>query len=412
MTDAHEDALPPTGPTPPPAPPAAPLIAPPLPPQPAWGQQQAQQPQWGPPQPPQPQWGQQQPQWGAYGAALPGSAPGWTPPPKPGLIPLRPLSFATILGAPYQLLRRNPKATFGSALLIQLIVAVASTVIVLPLAFVAATRLQNARAAEVGTIMAGTIGWVILGMLVLVVLSVLSTAMLQGVIVLEVARASLGEKLSLGALWKQVLRRLLPLSAWVLLLGAAFLLAAAIIVAIAVALFSAGQGFLAAGVVFSILGVLGLIVLFAWLYTKTVFVPCAIVLERRGIGASVARSWSLTRGAFWKIFGTNLLVLVMVNVAANIVTAPLSLIVGFASAALDPNGTGQGIFISIGATFLSLIISIIVGSIASVVQSATIALLYIDQRMRREGLDLELQRFVEQRAAQVPGADPYLTPVA
>ena len=38
---------------------------------------------------------------------------------------------------------------------------------------------------------------------------------------------------------------------------------------------------------------------------------------------------------------------------------------------------------------------LIVGAVASVVQSATTALIYIDLRMRKEGLDLELVQFVE-----------------
>ena len=41
--------------------------------------------------------------------------PGWTPPPKPGLIPLHPLSFGTIIGSSFRVMRRNPGPTFGMA---------------------------------------------------------------------------------------------------------------------------------------------------------------------------------------------------------------------------------------------------------------------------------------------------------
>ena len=34
----------------------------------------------------------------------------WTPPPKPGLLPLRPMGFGTLLWAPFRTLRRNPAA--------------------------------------------------------------------------------------------------------------------------------------------------------------------------------------------------------------------------------------------------------------------------------------------------------------
>jgi hypothetical protein len=46
-----------------------------------------------------------------------------------------------------------------------------------------------------------------------------------------------------------------------------------------------------------------------------------------------------------------------------------------------------------------------------VVQSATTALIYLDLRMRKEGLDLRLQRFVEDRAAgRAEASDPYVLP--
>ena len=46
-------------------------------------------------------------------------------------------------------------------------------------------------------------------------------------------------------------------------------------------------------------------------------------------------------------------------------------------------------------------------AIGAVVTGATTALLYVDPRMRREGLDLELARYVETPAEQRAG-DPFL----
>ena len=43
---------------------------------------------------------------------------------------MRPLGFGTLLWAPFQVLRRNPKATFGSALIVQGVVALVTVVIV------------------------------------------------------------------------------------------------------------------------------------------------------------------------------------------------------------------------------------------------------------------------------------------
>jgi len=58
---------------------------------------------------------------------------------------------------------------------------------------------------------------------------------------------------------------------------------------------------------------------------------------------------------------------------------------------------------------VSQLVTAIVSAVGLVVATATTALLYLDQRMRQEGLDLDLARFVERRAAGEQGlADPYL----
>ena len=244
--------------------------------------------------------------------------------------------------------------------------------------------------------------------LVALAVSLVASALLQGVIVLEVARATLGEKLTIGALWKQAIRRLLPLTGWLLIFGAAFAVVFSVLVGIAVLIFLQGGAYIAIGVVFSLLAVLGLIVLWAWLATKTLFVPCAIVLERLGIRASIVRSWTLTRRAFWKTLGIYALVVVILNVASNVITTPVSLIGGFATGAFDPNGATNPLIGQLIVQGILILLGIIIGSITTVVQSATVALLYIDLRMRREGLDLELLHAVEAREAGYPMADPYL----
>ena len=53
-----------------------------------------------------------------------GGQQGWTPPPKPGLIPLHPLSFGTILGSSFRVMRRNPAPTFGLSVLLYGIVTI------------------------------------------------------------------------------------------------------------------------------------------------------------------------------------------------------------------------------------------------------------------------------------------------
>ncbi|MCC6856264.1 MAG: hypothetical protein IT189_09415, partial [Microbacteriaceae bacterium] len=73
-----------------------------------------------------------------------GPQAGWTPPPKPGLIPLRPLTLGTLLGASFQVLRRNPRPMFGFALLVTGVVFFASFLLVGLVALFAFSRAASA----------------------------------------------------------------------------------------------------------------------------------------------------------------------------------------------------------------------------------------------------------------------------
>nr|WP_236779035.1 glycerophosphoryl diester phosphodiesterase membrane domain-containing protein [Agromyces seonyuensis] len=169
-----------------------------------------------------------------------------------------------------------------------------------------------------------------------------------------------------------------------------------------------------AGVVIAvILGLalgLGAVVLAFWLQTKLVAVPTIIVLERAGLGAAIARSWRLTRGRFWPIFGVLLLIQAIVQTAAQVVTLPISLLGPLLGGVIDPTYSGAYLGVSIGVSVLTLVITMLVSGLASVVTSSIGAIVTIDQRMRSEGLDLELQRVVEARAAGRATGDPFAAP--
>ncbi|WP_166806444.1 hypothetical protein [Cryobacterium serini] len=354
-------------------------------------------------------------QTGPYaGSPYPGSVPGqgWTPPPKPGLIPLRPIGFGTLLGASFQVLRRNPKATFGSALIVQAAIMLVTVLIVGLVTFWAIDRIDSAPLDQKDAVAAGSVLAGALSAIIPIALSLIASALLQAVIVVEVARATLGEKLRLGVLWRTAATRLWPLVLWTALLTVALFIGVAVIAAFVVLLISVGgtAGFVA-GVLVGIFGGLMLAAASAFLYTKTSVVPSLIVLEKLSVRASVVRSWSLTRGYFWRTLGVLLLIGLIVQVITQIVTTPVSLLLGLGAMLIDPNGTLSEETTYI-VTALTLIIAIPVAAVAAVVQSAAIALIYLDLRMRKEGLDLELARYVESAAQGGDVPDPYLTPTA
>ncbi|MHB1173102.1 MAG: hypothetical protein ACYCZY_11560 [Lacisediminihabitans sp.] len=341
---------------------------------------------------------------------------GWAPPPKPGLVPLRPLDLGTLLGAAFRVLRRNPRPTFGAALLVQGFVVIVTFGVIGVVSFLSLSRLATSSAQDYNQILAGSYGAIGLSAIVPVLLSLAASALLQGIIVLEVMRATLGEKATLRDLWSRARGRLGALVGWTLLVALA-VVAVVLILGLLIALLVAALG--ATGVVLGILlgifGGLGLTVVWVWLSTKLSLVPSVLMAERVTIRTAVARSWALTNRAFWKTFGIQLLVAAIIGIATQIITMPISFLGGIVVALVDPNGQSQSTsVIAVVVIYLLLgIVTVVFGAIGAVVQSATVALIYIDLRMRKEGLDLELARFVEARQSGAPGlTDPYTAKIS
>ena len=341
-----------------------------------------------------------------------GAQPGWTPPPKPGLIPLRPLDLGAILGASFRVLRRNPKPTFGAALLIQGSVYLLLILVVAGVTFNAAARVNSSTSQNTDQITAGATGLIIVASIIPALLAVIASAVLQGIIVLEVSRGAVGEKLTLRALWTRARGRIGALIGWAALLVLAMtVVLGAIALIIVVLVVSLGTGGIIAAVLIGFLASFGLVVAFVWLSTKLALVPSVLMIERLSIRASVARSWSLTLGYFWRTFGITLLVAAIIGFVSQVASIPLSIVTQFATVLFDPQGQkGSGVTVLLAVVgVLAVVIAVVIQSITSVVQSATTGLLYLDLRIRKEGLDLELVRYVEARqSGNASAVDPLL----
>ena len=349
-----------------------------------------------------------------------GPQQGWTPPPRPGLIPLRPLGFGTLLGAPFQVLRRNPRTTFGTALLVQALVLLVAGGVVGVVSVLAFGRVAEASAEDRDAVAAGAVATVVLSALVPVVIGLIASALLQGVLVLEVARGTLGEKLRLPGLLRLARGRIGALIGWSLLVTLAVVIAIGIVAGlVAVLVITVGEAGIVLGVLVGILGFLALVALGFWLGTKLSLVPSVLMIERLPLGAAIRRSWWLTTGyaPFWKTLGTQLLVSVIISTAAQVVTFPVSLLASFGSTLLFPNGADPddlsgSIGVLLALNILVILVSLVLGAIGAVVQTAVTALLYLDLRMRKEGFDLDLVRYVEARQAGRDVPDPYASPAA
>ncbi|NEB06121.1 glycerophosphoryl diester phosphodiesterase membrane domain-containing protein [Streptomyces sp. SID13726] len=377
-----------------PAGPAAPPQAPPPPPPgPGWGSQPPARPPGG--HNPPPGWG------GGYGH--PGYG-GWGGPPpaaKPGVIPLRPLGVGEILDGAVSTMRTYWRTVLG----ISLTVAVVTQVLVILLqGFVlndsAGTEALNDPSASAEEL-SRALGETLVGTSVVFLISLIGTVAATALLTTVTSRAVLGKPVTTSEAWRDA-RPQVPK-----LFGLIFLL---LLITFGVILVGALPGILVAasgsnggGIALAVLGIVGAAVVAVWLMIRFSLASPALMLEKQSIVKSMSRSVKLVRGSWWRVLGIQLLATIIANIVAAIVVLPFT----FLAAALS--GEGVGGFVEgtgdLGWTFLivSGIGSVIGSMITFPITAGVTVLLYIDQRIRREALDLELARAA---GVQGYGTDP------
>ena len=336
--------------------------------------------------------------------------PAWTPASRPGIIPLHPLSFGTILGRSFSALRQNPRVLLGFALVVQTLSYLVVVGAVVAIGVASFSRLDTVPedSDAYAQIFAGSVAITVITGFVLGLAAGAIGVVVQGVVVAEVAHAAVAEQLPLRALWRRVRPVAWRLIGYALLLSAALLVLFAAVAGVVVALSFAAP---IAGIVMGVLAFLGAIVLLLWLSPKLLLAPAAIILEGATIRGAVAPSWILTRGRFWSTFGVFVLIQMIFGALAQLIAIPFSIAGSLLGGILAPTGD-TGVTGSIGLIVTSVlvqIISLLIQSVALVVQSTATTLIYIDCRMRHEGLDLDLLTYVERRdAGHAALPDPYL----
>ncbi|MBW1599921.1 hypothetical protein [Streptomyces sp. JJ38] len=310
---------------------------------------------------------------------------------KPGVIPLRPLGVGEILDGAVSTMRAHWRPVLGIALGIAVLTELVATVVTgvwfNDMSSLAALQdNQNPTMDELADAFGTTAASEGVRLFMVMIGTVLATAMLTMV----VSRAVLGRSVSVAEAWEDARPRLLRLLALTVLVALIVLGALAVGIVLG-ALLGAAAGGPAAGL-FVVLGTLGGLVVVVWLWVLFSLSAPALMLERATVTGALRRSAKLVRGSWWRICGIQLLAALLVMVLSFIISLPASL------AASAVGGGSGGLLGDVPETLtwpylIILAIGAVVTATVTLPFSAGVtALLYIDARIRREALDLELAR--------------------
>lgn len=322
---------------------------------------------------------------------------------EPQASQLRPLGFGELLDRAIKLVMRNFKAFFLPVLVISLVVGVVGTSLlfaVFPALFVFdPTAIEGVGAEgplptsplEIGALIgAGT---------VTATLQWLGFLLAAGACFRAIQVAYAGGVPEAGEAARTSLRRLHSVFWLGLIYGLVsfgLYIGMSIVIGILVGVVTSAGVPLAVAIVVGVLVGVGVAALWWWIVVRwSVALPALFTEDLRGTKA-LARSWSLTRGRGWVIFGLLIITVLLVGVLYVVVFA---LTTGLA-------------FVGAESIVAQLIINVVAGAVFNVVSvpvlAALLGAIYYDLRVRKEGFDLEL--VAGRVAAGVPAAEGHTQP--
>ncbi|MEP6462868.1 MAG: hypothetical protein ABJC62_05500 [Frankiaceae bacterium] len=265
---------------------------------------------------------------------------------------MRPLALGEILDGAFTVVRRHAKVTLAWSAII---------VVLGQLITVAIGLLDGSLAAALDASGPSPLrGGALPGRGLSIVISAATGGVLTGVVSIIVSEAVLGRRPTFGEVWLRTRPRLLRL------IGVA----------------------IAAGVL-PLIGLVFLLVPGIFLWVALGLAPPALMLERLPVGAALRRSRRLVAGDWWRLFGIRTLAVLIGAALGAALAIPAALFGGLTVVrAANPGSLPLG----------ALVVVAVVGVVASVLTqpfvSAVVALLYVDRRMRAEGLDVTLVQAV------------------
>jgi hypothetical protein len=284
-------------------------------------------------------------------------------------VPLRPLGVGDILDGSFRTIRRNPKVMLG----LSAAVAVAQIVLVAVFEVIAFASLGRVPVTTTAGATAQTSLGPLLGneavSLATFVAGTLLSAILTGMLTAAITQDVLGVQLDIAQVWQQVRPRL-----W-------RLVGLALIVTIV-----------------PVIGLLFCIAPGVWLWgIWTAAVP-AFMVEGTTVRGALGRSRQLVERTFWRVWGIRALGVLIVTVISGFITLPFSIIGLIVDDNVFTGGSGTQ-DLPLAFLLLTALGSAVSATFTAPVRAGIDALLYVDLRMRKEGLDIALQAAVARPVA-------------
>ncbi|MEV7171182.1 hypothetical protein AB0O18_15970 [Streptomyces sp. NPDC093224] len=365
--------------------------------------------------------------WGPAGAPGPGGwgGPqpwgGWAPPqpPKPGVIPLRPLGLGDIVNASFATLGRHWKPLAGVMLAVQ-----GAFLLVMALLAGAALALVHEHIEPVFDPPYGQdpapehltpflVAAVVLFVLLLAV-GLVALAMLTALFPAVLRESVMGRPTTFRALWSEARRRtpavLGTLALTILIAGAPLLAALAVAVPLMIVSLAGDDPSSGAVALLPVL-LLAALPVTVWLQVRLSLAPAAAVMEEAGPVTALRRSAALVKDHWWRVFGIGMLGGMIGASIAYVIQMPFQFIGMFGLIPLMAESGGgsedvdiAGLTVAIGFGFLCVLAG---GTLGQMFQTGytqlVTGLLYVDRRIRHENL---VPHMLAELAAQAPGTAP------
>ena len=317
----------------------------------------------------------------------------WSWAPKPGIIPLRPLTLTDLFSGSFSALRKNPSVLFGFTIIVMTVVALLSLAgTMLPL-FSFTSLMSNdldPQASSKALLDSAYLSVVstIVGYIALLAGSFLAGTVLDGVLSVAVSQLVIGKKITFKQSWALVKPRL-----WSML-GASLLSMLAVgspLLVLVILFFMSLYSWPGSDAFFSLFGLLLALALPVVLVSYVIsirflYAPICAVLEEKGPIEAVKRSWALTSGSFWVTLGRVILINVVVGFIAGLIVQIIGIIaVIFMFTILgDPSSDPSTVWSTIILYGVISALQMLAYSLVVPILAAYQTLMYVDEKIRKE----------------------------